>query len=83
MMADHVAVLARGLIVESGTPQALYDTPVSRFAAELFRASSIEGTIYAIVTPSREWERSALVDPAASNGDALLVVDADRLELPR
>ena len=28
-----------------------------------------------------EWERCALVDPAASNGDTLLVVDADRLEL--
>jgi iron(III) transport system ATP-binding protein len=84
MMADHVAVLDRGLIVESGTPQALYDRPESRFAAELFGEPQVfEGTIYddRIVTPLGEWERCALVDPAASNGDALLVVDADRLEL--
>ena len=84
MMADHVAVLDRGLIVESGTPQALYDRPVSRFAAELFGEPQVfEGTIYddRIVTPLGEWERCALVDPVASNGDALLVVDADRLEL--
>ena len=84
MMADNVVVLDQGLIVETGTPQALYDRPRSRFAAELFGEPQVfEGTIYAdrIVTPLGEWERCALVDPVASNGDALLVVDADRLEL--
>ena len=84
MMADNVVVLDQGLIVETGTPQALYDRPQSRFAAELFGEPQVfEGTIYAdrIVTPLGEWERCALVDPVASNGDALLVVDADRLEL--
>ena len=84
MMADNVVVLDQGLIVETGTPQALYDRPQSRFAAELFGEPQVfEGTIYAdrIVTPMGEWERCALVDPIASNGDALLVVDADRLAL--
>ena len=84
MMADNVAVLDQGLIVESGTPQALYDRPKSRFAAELFGEPQVfEGTIYddRIVTPLGEWERSALVDPAASNGDASLIVDANHLEL--
>jgi ABC-type sulfate/molybdate transport systems ATPase subunit len=84
MMADHVAVLDQGLIVESGTPQSLYDRPKSRFAAELFGEPQVfEGEIYGdrIVTPLGEWERCALVDPVASNGDALLVVDADRLAL--
>jgi ABC-type Fe3+/spermidine/putrescine transport system ATPase subunit len=84
MMADNVAVLDQGLIVESGTPQALYDRPKSLFAAELFGEPQVfEGTIYGdrIVTPLGEWERCALVDPLASNGDALLVVDADRLEM--
>ena len=84
MMADKVAVLEQGLIVENGTPQALYDKPESQFAAELFGEPQVfEGTIYddRIVTPLGEWERRALVDSAASNGEALLVVDADRLEL--
>ena len=84
MMADNVVVLDQGLIVETGTPQALHDRPQSRFAAELFGEPQVfEGTIYAdrIVSPLGEWERCALVDPVASNGDALLVVDADRLEL--
>lgn len=84
MMADNVAVLDQGLIVECGTPQALYDRPTSRFAAELFGEPQVfEGTIYAdrILTPLGDWDRCALVDPGASNGDALLVVDADRLEL--
>ncbi len=84
MMADNVAVLDQGLIVESGTPQALYDRPKSRFAAELFGEPQVfEGRIYEdrIVTPLGEWERCALVDPAASNGDASLIVDADHLEL--
>ncbi len=84
MMADHVAVLDQGAIVENGTPQALYDRPQSQFAAQLFGEPQVfEGTIYGdrIVTPLGEWERCALVDPVAMNGDALLVVDADRLEL--
>ena len=29
MMADNVVVLDQGLIVETGTPQALYDRPVA------------------------------------------------------
>ena len=33
------------------------------------------------MTPFGEWERCALVDPRANNGDALLVVDADQLAL--
>ena len=84
MMADNVAVLDRGLIVESGSPQALYDRPKSRFAAELFGEPQVlEGTICEdrIVTPLGDWKRCALVDPIASNGDALLVVDADRLAM--
>tara|TARA_Y100000589_G_scaffold21741_1_gene18124 strand:- start:15473 stop:16537 length:1065 start_codon:yes stop_codon:yes gene_type:complete len=84
MMADNVAVLEQGSIVESGAPQALYDRPESQFAAELFGEPQVfEGTIYGdrIVTPLGEWERRVLVDSAASDGDALLVVDADRLEL--
>ena len=83
-MADNVAVLEQGLIVESGTPQALYDRPESQFAAELFGEPQVfEGTIHddRILTPLGEWERCALVNSAASNGEALLVVDADRLEL--
>ncbi len=84
MMADNVAVLGHGLIVESGTPQTLYDRPKSRFAAELFGEPQVfEGTIYEdrIVTPLGEWERCVLVDPATNNGDASLIVDADHLEL--
>ena len=84
MMADNVAVLDQGSIVESGTPQALYDTPKSRFAAELFGEPQVfEGTIYQdrIVTPLGEWERCALVNPATRNGDASLIVDADHLEM--
>ncbi len=84
IMADNVAVLDNGLIVESGTPQALYDRPNSRFAAELFGEPQVfEGRIYEdrIVTPLGDWERCALIDPTTSNGDASFIVDADQLEL--
>ena len=35
-MGDNVVVLDQGVMVESGTPQTLYEAPRSRYTAELF-----------------------------------------------
>ena len=84
VMGDNVVVLDDGLMVETGTPQTLYDTPKSRYTAELFGEPQIlDGVVHdgGVTTPLGEWDRSALTNSAMANGDAILIVDADHLTL--
>ena len=84
VMGDNVVVLDNGLMVESGAPQTLYDTPKSRYTAELFGEPQIlHGVIHdgGVTTSFGEWDRSALINPSMKNGDAILIVDADNLIL--
>src|SRR5579859_3516176 len=47
-LSDRIAVMARGRIVEIGTPEAIYRRPQSRFTAEFIGvANFLEGTLTA------------------------------------
>ncbi len=83
-MADHVAVLDQGHIVESGAPQTLYESPTSLFVAKLFGdaqvfAATVENE--QVRTPFGVWARDCLVDPNLEDGAVQLVVHADQLTL--
>ena len=84
VMGDKVVVLNEGVVVESGTPQVLYETPQSRYTAELFGdPQMLEGVIHdrGVTTPLGEWDRNVLINPTMANGDVTLIVDADQLTL--
>jgi putrescine transport system ATP-binding protein len=56
-MADRIAVMSEGRIVQMGTPEEIYESPLSRFAAEFIGSTNVfEGTL-------RE-DRSNVVDCA-------------------
>ncbi len=83
-MGDNVVVLDQGVMVESGTPQTLYEAPTSRYTAELFgNAQMLEGVIHddGITSPLGEWDRNVLTDPTKANGPVTLIVDANQLML--
>ena len=83
-MGDNVVVLDQGVMVESGTPQTLYEAPQSRYTAELFgNPQMLEGVIGddSITTPFGEWNRNVLTDPEIATGPVTLIVDANQLML--
>ncbi|WP_165943257.1 ABC transporter ATP-binding protein [Roseicella aquatilis] len=46
LLADHIAVLAEGQVVQQGTPQELYDAPASAFVAGLLGENNrLPGTV--------------------------------------
>ena len=83
-MGDNVVVLDQGVMIESGTPQTLYEAPKSRYTAELFgNPQMLEGIIHddGITSPLGEWDRNVLTDPTIANGPVTLIVDANQLML--
>ena len=83
-MGDIVVVLDQGEMVESGTPQTLYETPQSRYTAELFGdPQTLEGMIHdgGVTSPLGEWDERVLNNPTMANGPATLIVDASNLIL--
>ena len=83
-MGDNVVVLDQGEMVESGTPQTLYESPRSRYTAELFgNPQMLEGVIHdgGVTSPLGEWDRNMLTEPAMANGPVTLIVDANQLIL--
>ena len=83
-MGDNVVVLDQGVMVESGTPQTLYEAPQSRYTAELFGDPQVlEGVIHddGIKTSFGDWDRGILTNPAIANGEVILIVDARQLSL--
>ena len=83
-MGDNVVVLDQGVMVESGTPQTLYEAPTSRYTAELFGdPQMIEGVLHdgSVTSPLGEWDRNVLTDPTIANGPVTLIVDANQLML--
>jgi iron(III) transport system ATP-binding protein len=81
-MADRVVVLDSGAMVETGTPQSLYDAPTSAYGAQLFGDPQVLNAVIddeGIRTDVGVWDRSALIDPTAPNGAVRLVVNADNL----
>ncbi|MEC7096419.1 MAG: hypothetical protein VXW93_07290, partial [Pseudomonadota bacterium] len=83
-MGDNVVVLDQGVMVESGTPQTLYEAPQSRYTAELFGdPQKLEGVIHddGVTSPLGEWDRNVLTEPTMANGPVTLIVDANQLML--
>lgn len=83
-MGDNVVVLDQGVMVETGTPQTLYEAPKSRYTAELFGdPQMLEGVLHdgGVTSPLGEWDRSVLTDPTMANGPVMLIVDANQLML--
>ena len=83
-MGDNVVVLDQGVMVESGTPQTLYEAPTPRYTAELFGdPQMIEGVLHdgGVTSPLGEWDRNVLTDPTIANGPVTLIVDANQLML--
>jgi len=83
-MGDNVVVLDQGVMVESGTPQNLYEAPQSRYTAELFGdPQKLEGVIHddGVTSPLGEWHRNVLTEPTMANGPVTLIVDARQLML--
>ncbi|MCH1553109.1 MAG: ABC transporter ATP-binding protein [Luminiphilus sp.] len=83
-MGDNVVVLDQGVMVETGTPQTLYEMPQSRYTAELFGdPQMLEGVLHdgGVTSPLGEWDRSVLTDPSMANGQVTLIVDANQLML--
>jgi len=83
-MGDNVVVLDQGEMVETGTPQTLYEAPKSRYTAELFGdPQMLEGVVHdgGVTSPLGEWDRSVLTDPSMANGPVKLIVDAHQLVL--
>ena len=83
-MGDNVVVLDQGVMVESGTPQTLYEVPRSRYTAELFGdPQMLEGVIHddGVTSPLGEWDRNVLTEPTMANGPVTLIVDANQLML--
>ncbi|OLE13955.1 MAG: spermidine/putrescine ABC transporter ATP-binding protein [Armatimonadetes bacterium 13_1_20CM_4_65_7] len=47
-MSDRIAVMNQGRVIQIGTPQMIYEQPVSRFVAEFVGANVLGGTIEAV-----------------------------------
>jgi ABC-type Fe3+/spermidine/putrescine transport system ATPase subunit len=67
-MADEIAVMAEGRIVQTGTPTALYQRPASRFVAHFLGESNLEtGRIDAALGPGT-WRVDAAGLPVVGTG---------------
>jgi putrescine transport system ATP-binding protein len=61
VMADRVVLMRDGIIVQAGSPQAVYDTPCDRFAAEFLGAvNALPGTVAATTDGMTEVDVPAL-----------------------
>jgi putative spermidine/putrescine transport system ATP-binding protein len=86
-MADKVAVMSNGRILQIGTPTDIYDRPGSRFVAEFLGTSNIfEGTASAdgtqLLLPGRGGEIAVPLEKPASPGLPLtLSVRPERMRL--
>jgi putative spermidine/putrescine transport system ATP-binding protein len=86
-MADKVAVMNSGRILQSGTPNDIYDRPQSRFVAEFLGTSNIfegrvspEGTV--LLLRGRNGEIAVpLGKPAAASSSLTLSVRPERMRL--
>ncbi len=86
-VADRVAVIRSGRLLQVGTPEALYDRPVSREVAEFVgRATLVPATVDGGTARLRIGGRevrvgAARTDGAAASGEMLAVLRPDALAL--
>jgi iron(III) transport system ATP-binding protein len=78
-MADRVAVLNEGRIVQVGTPRELYDRPASRFVAEFLgetnflaaTVAKVDGGTVVLDTPAGQLRSASDGDATVARGDAV------------
>jgi spermidine/putrescine transport system ATP-binding protein len=88
-MSDRICIMRGGKIVQSGSPNALYDEPISRYVADFVGKSNfIDGLISAgsggegqIVTPSGHRFAGRVSVPLAPGAKASLSIRPEQIEL--
>ena len=88
-MSDRIAVMDRGQIVQVGSPQAIYETPASRFVADFIGSSNVlpgrvveeDGAGVAVRLGSGERVRVPRRAGLVAGAAASVVVRPDRLEV--
>ena len=83
-MADRIAVLSAGELVQSGPPSDLYDHPATLHVATLVGgAHSLVGDISsdAIATPFGVWPHSCLARDDIADGPADIAIRSNKIEL--
>lgn len=83
-IADQIAVMEAGRIVQLGTPQELYDAPATPSVGAMFGGAQIvaatvsDGTL---ATPFGSWPLASLGNEMPDTGQVELLVHANELEL--
>lgn len=88
-MSDRICIMRGGQIVQSGSPNALYDAPISRYVADfvgksnffdgLFKAGT--GGIGQIVTPSGHHFTGRVSGPVPAGAKASLSIRPEQVDL--
>jgi spermidine/putrescine transport system ATP-binding protein len=85
VMSDRIGIMKNGGLVQVGTPDEIYDRPVSRFVAQFmgevntFEVTSLGGGRYRCLSP--EMTFAGPVSPVASGSAGFLVVRPEKLRL--
>jgi len=88
-MSDRICIMRGGRIVQSGSPHALYDEPVSRYVADFVGKSNFFDGVFApgpggggqIVTPSGHHFAGRIPVPLAPGAKAALSLRPEQIEL--
>lgn len=85
-MSDRICIMRGGRIVQSGSPGALYDQPISRYVADFVGKSNfIDGAFIGgaghIVTPQGKPFAGRLAAPLAQGAKATLSIRPEQIEL--
>ena len=89
MLSDRVAVMNGGKILQVGSPQEIYESPVSTFVARFIglsnslvgRITEYEGTRCTVVTPHRFAIHAARPKNQPANGEVTVIVRPERVHL--
>lgn len=83
-IGDRIAVMGQGTIVQTGTPAALYDTPVNADVATLFghgQVFRVKRSGSSVETPFGRWDRACFANPLPEAQDVDMVVRPEALRL--
>ncbi|UCE63694.1 MAG: ABC transporter ATP-binding protein [Nitrospirota bacterium] len=89
MLSDRVAVMDRGQILQVGTPQEIYESPVSTFVAHFIglsnsvvgRISNYDGTMCTVMTPYRFSIQATTPKDHSSAEEVTVIVRPERVHL--
>jgi iron(III) transport system ATP-binding protein len=85
-IADHIAVMEGGCIIQFGTPEDLHERPATPSVGAIFGGAQIvsakrEGDV--LVTPLGQWPIACIAGDVPETGDIDLLVHAEALECIR